>query len=57
MSETNKIPSNNSIIDLKTFYNKMLDDMRKYGYKNLITNGDFSLVVETESETPPIELT
>jgi hypothetical protein len=49
-NETNKIPTNNSIQDLKIYHNQLIDNMNKLGYENLITNGDFSLTIEASDE-------
>lgn len=45
MTETCKIPSNNSLIDLKTYYNSFLEGLNKNGFKNLIDNHNFETVI------------
>lgn len=38
---TNKIPLNNSIVDLKSTHNEMINRQSQHGYFNLIANGRF----------------
>jgi hypothetical protein len=48
MSISNKIPSNNSVVDVKTNHNEMIDNQNKHGFVNLIANGDFHNLVEVD---------
>jgi len=45
---TNKIPSNNSVQDLKIYHNRLIDNLNKLGYENLIINGNFSLTITSD---------
>lgn len=49
----NKIPSENSIIDLKLAHNNFIDNLNRIGYENLIINGDFTMTIESEDGTTP----
>jgi hypothetical protein len=48
MSISNKTPSNNSVVDVKTNHNEMIDNQNKHGFVNLIANGNFRNSVDSE---------
>jgi len=56
MTASNKIPTNNSIVDLKVEHNNLIDNQNKHGYYNLIANGDFGNFVDDTYETINAEL-
>lgn len=45
MTITNKIPAFNSLVDLKSFHNSMIDNKSKHGYYNLIANNRLDNII------------
>jgi len=52
MTTTNKIPTYNSLVDLKTFHNDLIDNKSKHGYYNLIANNRFQNKMPSDDMYP-----
>lgn len=50
MSESNKIPSNNSFVDLKIKHNELIDNQNHHGFVNFIANGNFQFTIDTTGD-------